>query len=119
MADANAPSGPAYELVLPFVAVHSVGGPYDDLAYAAGWEMGALNVELRHVHPPSAVVMVRAANGAQAELIAMRHGYVAHQVPYDDHWTKVTLRLAPADQLDEVTDRRPQHGRRRRRTGLD
>lgn len=111
-------SGPAFELVMPFVAVRSVGGPYADDAYAAGWEMGALNVELRRVRPDTMTVAIRAANGAQAELIAMHHGYVAHQVPYDDHWTMLTLRRAGADDLDDSADRGPRHGRRGRRFRL-
>lgn len=110
---------PAYELTMPFVAVRSAGGPYDDLAYAAGWELGALNSELGRARPPSVSVMVRAANGAQAELVAMRHGYIAHQAPYDDHWTTLTLRRVPPEELDDVTDRRSRHGRRGRRSVLD
>jgi hypothetical protein len=63
-----------YGLVMPFVSVTSKGGPYDDDAYAAGWAMGALDTRLGW---SLALIeeTVRAADVAQADLIAMKHGY--------------------------------------------
>lgn len=68
-----------YGLVMPFVTVASKGGPYDDEAYVAGYEMGILDHVLCHL-PPSAThrVTIHEANRAQADLIAMRHGFVMH-----------------------------------------
>lgn len=104
---------PEHELVMPFVAVHSAGGVFNDLAYAAGWEMGALEAELRLDAPDTLTIPVRATNGAQAELVAMRHGYLTKVIPHDDYWSVLWLRRAPAD-LDLVADRGPRHGQRRR-----
>lgn len=38
-----------YDLVMPFVTVTSAGGPHDDDAYVAGFEMGALDACLRRL----------------------------------------------------------------------
>jgi hypothetical protein len=88
----------SYSLVMPFVPVASNGGPYDDLAYAAGWEMGALDAALRLKGPVTTTLAVRAANGAQAELIAMRHGYRTRIAPHDDHWSMLWLHRVSADE---------------------
>lgn len=64
-----------YDLLMPFVVVTSKGGPFDDDAYVAGYEMGELDVMLA-AQPPFHEATILAANLAQADLIAMRHGYV-------------------------------------------
>lgn len=71
------------ELVMPFVTVTSRGGPHDDEAYTAGWEMGQMNERLRAalhygLGPPT--VTIRRANLPQLELIAMQYGMVAHEL---------------------------------------
>jgi hypothetical protein len=63
------------ELVMPFVAVASVGGPYDDLAYAAGWEMGALNATLAGRDATVMHATIKTGNFDQADLVAMNNGY--------------------------------------------
>ena len=73
-----------YELVMPFVAVTSQGGPFDDTAYVAGYELGVLDGQLAGPHaptperpgPPSVQDWrwIKTANVEQADLIAMRHG---------------------------------------------
>jgi hypothetical protein len=77
-----------YGLVMPFVAVASKGGPYDDDAYCAGWECGAIDQMLADTMQPClpigaaqetqvvACPIVREANLAQLDLVAMRHGFV-------------------------------------------
>jgi hypothetical protein len=80
-----------HELVMPFVAVASNGGPFDDQAYAAGWEMGALDALLEHGQPPVHEQPLLTENAAQADLVAMKHGYRAEvRVPedddFDDRW---------------------------------
>lgn len=45
--DEDQSAGTEYGLVMPFVTVSSVGGPHDDGAYVAGYEMGALAVRLQ------------------------------------------------------------------------
>ncbi len=68
------------ELVMPFVTVQSVGGPHEDDAYVAGYQMGQLWVrlataaanELEFGH-----LTILAASRTQADLIAMHHGFTA------------------------------------------
>lgn len=62
-------------LVMPFVTVASNGGPHDDVAYTAGYEMGLLDALLERGQPPVYDQPIHAENAAQADLIAMRHGY--------------------------------------------
>lgn len=64
-----------HEMVMPFVVVESVGGPFDDAAFCAGWEMGQLDADLDspgivHTQP------ILTENRPQADLIAMKHGWV-------------------------------------------
>lgn len=63
------------ELGVPLIPVASQGGPYDDDAYMAGWEMGALAVELEYTRPPLLQRKVRRDNVRQADLLGMRYGY--------------------------------------------
>lgn len=82
-------------LVMPFVACKSKGGPYDDDAYAAGYEAGLLDALLAIGSPPVVQQVIRAANQAQADLIAMRHGYSAKTATFPeaefDGWVTITL----------------------------
>lgn len=64
-----------YGLVMPFVAVTSKGGIYDDDAYTAGWEMGQLYTRLERRGDAVLRVTIHSANAEQADLVAMRHGY--------------------------------------------
>ncbi|MFV8317145.1 hypothetical protein [Mycobacterium sp. 23] len=66
----------AYDLVMPFIPVQSKGGPYDDDAFVAGYEMGLLDAQLSGSTFTQGHA-IRAENQHQADLIAMRHGYVA------------------------------------------
>lgn len=63
-----------YGLVVPFLPVTSRGGPYDDSAYCAGYEMGRLDATLS-LNPRLYEALIRAENIPQADLIAMQHGY--------------------------------------------
>lgn len=65
---------PEYDLLMPFVPVKSRGGPHDDEAYTAGYEMGLLDATLAAA-PPTHEATIRSDNAAQADLIAMRNGY--------------------------------------------
>lgn len=68
-----------FGLVMPFVNVTSKGGPFDDQAFTAGYEMGMLSVNLANPHPAGWIhhIIVRTDNQEQADLLAMRHGWVA------------------------------------------
>lgn len=88
---------PAWGLVMPFVTVASVGGPHDDEAYVAGYEMGALAVRLQMAELlglPVGLVTVRSENVAQLDLLAMRFGFVmlrAGEVAEVEGWSTVEL----------------------------
>lgn len=88
------PETPA--LVLPFLPVTSRGGPYDDDAYTAGFEMGMLHSQLGSpaVAPwGTLLVTLHTGNRAQADLIAMHHGW--HVVRVEDLpggcWSQMTI----------------------------
>lgn len=83
-----------FSLVMPFVVTQSHGGPFDDDAYCAGWEMGALDVELRLVRGRRHAVTIRRDNLAQADLIAMKAGWsvTEESEPEDSvEWAQVTF----------------------------
>lgn len=73
-----------FKLAIPFVTVASKGGPHDDDAYAAGWEMGCLHAQLRAITGQAAVglvgarleAVIRRSNAEQADLLAMDCGAV-------------------------------------------
>lgn len=92
-----------YELVIPFVVVRSVGGQYDDDAYAAGWEMGSLDAALdaATLSPWDYQTVrrtIRIANVAQAHAVARAHKLTAHVVettdPATDGWCVVEFQAA-------------------------
>lgn len=85
------PAEPGYDLVMPFVTVTSKGGPHDDAAYTAGWEMGHLDAVLEHASDLIVERTIHAANAPQADLLAMKHGYRCDLLPHDDQWTFVTF----------------------------
>jgi hypothetical protein len=68
------PEDDSYHLVMPFVAVVSRGGPFEDDSYVAGYEMGLLSAALG-MQPATFRTTIHAGNRAQADLLAMKHGY--------------------------------------------
>ncbi len=72
-----------YELVMPFVTVVSKDGPHEDNSYAAGWAMGSLYAEVQQASLIGATFYrdVAEENVPQAELIAMRYGYLTDTAP--------------------------------------
>lgn len=81
-----------YDLVMPFVTVISKGGPHDDEAYTAGWEMGTLDRDLSRPIGPVETDTIQTANLPQADLLAMRHGWVmTTQETIEPTWTHVTF----------------------------
>lgn len=75
------------ELLMPFVTVMSKGGPHDDDAYVAGWEMAQLDNRLAYAAfgaftvPPTTL---HRANLPQVALIAMKHGFVDRVIEWDE-----------------------------------
>lgn len=79
-----------YSFLMPFVTVVTNGGPHDDVSYAAGWEMGALDEFLRSTDKPVRQY-IHTENVKQADLIAMKHG-VASEIGEDkDGWSYLTI----------------------------
>lgn len=85
------------EMVMPFVTVASKGGPHDDDAYVAGYEMGLLEASLG-VSRWLLVRTLRTDNLPQAELLAMRHGFQMEAETYSPapEWT--TVHLTPIEE---------------------
>ena len=89
------PDDTGYELVMPFVVCQSNGGPYEDEAFVAGWELGKLDVEL----PAHAALgyqslsrLAHAGTVPQVELLAMKHGFRVKDVSEDrDGWVNIDL----------------------------
>jgi hypothetical protein len=63
-----------YVLAMPFVVVVSVGGPFEDHAYAAGWSCGKIDQALAH-RPARYETAVDERTMPQLDLVAMAHGY--------------------------------------------
>ena len=87
---------PEYDLLMPFVPVKSRGGPHDDDAYVAGYEMGLLNAALEAM-PSYHRAVLRTDNREQADLIAMRHEYIAVLKEAGEGWLHAEFRPALAD----------------------
>jgi hypothetical protein len=91
----EAPDG--YELAMPFVVVESVGGPYQDNSFVAGYTLGRLDVLLETQHPSLHQAWLTPEMVPQVDLIAMRHGYAMQsdliRMEDDDFvWANVQLR---------------------------
>lgn len=74
----DAPEEPGFGLIMPFVSVASVGGPFDDMAFVCGFDCGRLDAELETCQQFGAVPrarLVKAPILEQLDLIAMRRGY--------------------------------------------
>lgn len=75
-------------LVLPFVCVASVGGPYADEAFAAGWQAGTIAAKLADRRIAVMTEMVRTPLVEQLDLVAMDAGYSTDTLDVlDDGWT--------------------------------
>lgn len=87
-----------YDLVMPFVTVTSKGGPHEDVAYTAGWSMGALDALLEYSGPAIHEDTIRTDCMPQADRIAMKNGYSVVFEPTDvDGWEYMQLTRASAD----------------------
>lgn len=88
---------PSYEMLMPFLPVQSKGGPYDDDAFAAGYQMGLLDAELGgSVFDQGRPVYAQLRE--QADLIAMRHGFIAEFSGEEvEGWVCMKIRRAVAE----------------------
>jgi hypothetical protein len=76
-----------YRLVMPIILAKSNGGPYDDAAVVAGMTCGALDQELTMAAVLHALPRERYLNVPlleQADLIAMKNGYVLKRGEVDE-----------------------------------
>ena len=85
-----------YQPVMPIVLAKSNGGPYDDAAVVAGMTCGALGQELamtKALHTLPHARYLDAPLIKQADLIAMRHGYVLKpgEVDEESGWQYVAF----------------------------
>jgi hypothetical protein len=86
-----------FDLVMPFVTVTSKGGPHDDDAYTAGWEMGLLDALLDRQRPSVHEQFIQADSEPQADLIAMRRGYSAVVRPTGEGWAWAEFTAVPVE----------------------
>lgn len=91
-----------YEMVMPFLPVQSKGGPHDDEAFVAGYQMGVLDAQLGgSVFDQGRAVDVTCRE--QADLIAMRHGFIAEFTDEEiEGWVCMSIRRAVADPTEET-----------------
>lgn len=86
-----------YALVMPFVVCQSEGGPYEDQAFTAGWELGVLAERLSTLAAKPGVVhiaTVRTPSLPQVDLLAMKEGWTLETFQEEADWTTVRLRHA-------------------------
>lgn len=82
--------GHEMSLVMPFVVVKSVGGPYDDDAFCAGWALGKISAALSQ-SGTSWSGPVPPAYLPQLDLIAMDRGRGVAAGDEADGWVQVTV----------------------------
>jgi len=79
-----------FELLMPFVACQSQGGPYDDEAFTAGWRCAEVYLALQVAsgwHGPAKVTEL-----PQLDLIAMRwQRTLTAGEPTTDGWVEVLI----------------------------
>lgn len=86
-----------YAMAFPFVTVQTQGGPHEDNAYCAGYEMGQLDKSLADVPAwvEGGTFTIQTVNIKQADIIAMNYGFVAEfeTCPESEgFWTHMSVR---------------------------
>lgn len=90
-----------YDLVVPFIACTSEGGPYDDEAFVVGFQAGQIYRSLGVLGAAGGTELqatVRSDLVKQLDLIAMHHGFQTETEACDgaEGWSFVTFRTADA-----------------------
>jgi len=80
------------KLTMPFVVVDANGGEYDDMAFAAGWQLGYLAHELSLRRLASAEALLFTDSLPQVDLIAMMFGYSTFVASSDETWSQVMFK---------------------------
>lgn len=96
------PEDEGFGLVMPFLPVASKGGPLDDEAYVAGFEVGRLDAILATAETlgltPDTHYLIHELNAEQLDLIAMRYGFTCTVEPIGEGWARATVtRIIPTD----------------------
>lgn len=89
-------------LLMPFVLCESKGGRFDDEAFTAGFALGELDRDLSlalHSNMNPGERYMRIEYRAQADLIAMRHGFTLTLSSEQDGWS--LYQFGTADTRDE------------------
>ncbi len=76
-------------LVMPFLAVISNGGRYEDLSFTAGFQAGLADGRHGSRHILASTCLVYSDLVPQMDLIAMRHGYRCDVLHDDETWAQV------------------------------
>lgn len=103
MSDEEMAEDASYELVMPFVVCTSKGGPYDDAAFVAGYELGHLDRDLAvlaNIGGDCMTRTLRKASMPQIHLIAMRHSMVVEPCEEDDEWMTLHFVYMPPEDID-------------------
>ncbi len=104
--DDDQPAEPRYEVAVPFTLCASNGGPHDDAAFSAGFEIGHADASMRDVAAAGGTVIiltVRTNHIPQLELHAMNRGFP--NMDRRDHdgehagWSTVSFMADPDDML--------------------
>lgn len=77
----------SYELVVPFIACESMGGPFDDPSFVAGYSVGQIDQQLAAGDTTSRMVVDSVV--PQIDLMAFRHGYQTRVMQLRDGWVHV------------------------------
>lgn len=93
-----------YGLVMPFVVVDSVGGPYEDAAFVAGWDcavmdeaLAALAAQRRNGLTAATVQRyVKPEAVPQLDLVAMQHGFTLTAEDAEHGWVAAVFAFQPA-----------------------
>lgn len=80
-----------YDLVMPFVCVKSKGGPYEDGAFAAGYQAGLLDAAASRGDELIIPFITYSHMVVQFDLIAMRNGYRLNITSDDGEWVNGEL----------------------------
>lgn len=90
--------GGGWDLVMPFLPVVSRGGPFEDEAFAAGWQAGVVDRSLgvlAALDGGALSFLVHSRLAGQMELLGMKHGYLEVVLePLDGcpEWMRVAFR---------------------------
>lgn len=90
---------PTWGLVVPFTCCVSQGGAFDDLSFAAGYELGWLD-QMMTWKTASIQAVTRGSTYKQLDLLAMHRGWVLTLLggpeirPEDEEWVQIELTRA-------------------------